>query len=95
MPPIESRDGEIHLHVKAVPGASRTRCLGQFGDRIRIAVAAPPEKGKANKTLVAFLADALNLRKQDVAVIAGLTSPLKTVSIRDATPDRVRTALGL
>ena len=83
------------LPVKVVPGASRTRCLGELGDRLKVAVAAPPEGGKANKALVAFLADCLGVRKGDVTIEAGWTSPEKTVRITRVTVDQARRVLGL
>ena len=81
------------LPVKVVPGASRTRCLGEWEGRARIAVAAAPEKGKANAALAAFLAKLLSVRRRDVVVVAGHTSPLKTVRIERVSADAVRAAL--
>ena len=42
--------------MKVVPGASRTRLAGQLGDALKVAVAAPPEAGKANAALIELLA---------------------------------------
>ena len=41
-----SGDG-TRVRVKVVPGASRTKVVGVLGDRLKVAVAAPPEGGKA------------------------------------------------
>ncbi len=86
---VETEGNAVLLPVKVVPGASRTRYLGEWDGRARIAVAAPPEKGKANNALVAFLADLLALRKSDVTVISGHTTPLKTIRIERATAEAV------
>jgi len=83
----------VLLPVKVVPGASRTRFLGEWEGRARIAVAAAPEKGKANAALATFLAKLLSVRKRDVTVVAGLTFPLKTIRIERVTVDAVRAAL--
>ncbi len=69
----------IGLRIKAVPGASRSRVMGLLGDRLKIAVASPPEAGKANKALCKLLAKTFGLSSRDVAVVAGMTCPLKTV----------------
>lgn len=94
---IEIRqDGDaVLLPVKVVPGASRTRCLGELGGRLKVAVASPPEGGQANKALVVYLADRLGVRKRAVTVETGLTSPQKVIRIAQVTPAAVRAALGL
>ena len=92
---LKVQDGAVLLGVKVVPGASRTAILGPWNARLRIAVAAAPEKGKANAELVAFLAKRLNLKKSDVAVVQGITSPLKTVRIDRITRDQLLAALRL
>lgn len=92
---LKVADNAVLLPVKAVPGASRTRCAGEWNGRAKIAVAAPPEQGKANQAIIAFLADLLQLRRRDVSIVAGTTSPLKTVRIEGVTVERVRKATGL
>ena len=89
-------EGEaVLLPVKVVPGASRTRFLGEWDGRARIAVAAAAEKGKANAALTAFLAKLLGIRKRDVTVVAGLASSVKMIKIESghAGIDGVRAAL--
>ena len=86
-------DGEaVLLPVKVVPGASRTRYLGEWEGRARIAVAAAPEKGKANAALAAYLAKLLAVRNRDVTVVVGHASPLKTIRIERVTIDAVHAA---
>ena len=83
----------ILLPVKVVPGASRTRYVGEWNARAKLAVAAPPEKGKANQAVTKFLADLLGVRKRDVSIVAGHTSTVKTIRIERVTADTVRAAL--
>ena len=85
----------VFLQVKIVPGASRTRYLGEWEGRARFAVAAAPEKGKANAALTDFLAKLLAVRKRDVTVVAGHASPLKTIRIEEVSMDAVRAALSV
>lgn len=77
------------VEVKVVPGASRSRVAGPFGDGIRVRVAAPPEKGRANEELCATLAAALGVRPSDVCVVRGAGSPRKTVHVATLAPDEV------
>jgi hypothetical protein len=80
----------VRLPVKVVPGASRTRFQGEMDGRAKIAVSAPPEKGKANDALAAYLARQLGIRRQSVTVIQGQTSPVKTVHLAGVTAEDVR-----
>ncbi|MGB9626422.1 MAG: DUF167 domain-containing protein, partial [Phycisphaerae bacterium] len=47
--------GGVEVAVKVVPGSSRDRIMGVLGDALKIAVAAPPEKGKANQAVIEVL----------------------------------------
>jgi uncharacterized protein len=71
----------VILEVKVVPGASQTEVAGWEGERVRIRIAAPPEKGKANKELVHFLSKRLGVSRTKIAVISGATSRIKRVEI--------------
>ena len=62
-----------------VPGASRSEIAGALGDRLKVRVAAPPERGRANEALVAVLREWLGAR--EVEVVAGLMSREKTVRV--------------
>lgn len=90
---LTTEENAVLLSVKVVPGASRTRFLGELDGRARISLAAPAEKGKANQALITFLARLLAVRKRDVTVVAGHKSPVKTVRIERVTPDTVRAVL--
>lgn len=90
----ESGNG-VELQVKAVPGASRTRIVGPLGEALKIQVAEPPEKGKANAAIESLLATTLGLSKGSVCVIAGLSNPHKTVRITGMNAGQVRAALNL
>ncbi len=79
--------------MKVVPGASRTRYQGEWDGMARIAVAAPPEKGKANTALTEFLAKLLGVRKTEVQVIRGQTATIKTIRIEGVTAEAVNAAL--
>lgn len=91
---VETEPGAVVFSVKIVPGASRTRLLGEWENGVRIAVASPPEKGRANRELVRFLADLVGVRPQAVAVVAGHTSPRKRVRIEGIAEPELLTALG-
>ena len=74
------------LRLTVSPGARRTEVVGRHGDRLKVRVAAAPEKGAANQELIAFLARALNLPKNAFRLL-GAASRSKTVAIHDCSPD--------
>ncbi len=88
---IEARDEHSRLTVFACPGARRDAILGEHGDALKVAVSAPPEKGKANRRLIEVLAKALDLPRRAVRVIpAHSTSRRKTVQVDGLSPASIR-----
>jgi uncharacterized protein (TIGR00251 family) len=77
--PYTKKENGLVITVKVVPGSSRSEIVGRHGQMLKIKVAAPPEKGKANKALLEFLADTLNLKKTALEITAGHTSSIKQV----------------
>jgi hypothetical protein len=71
------------LNVKVVPGASRDRVAGKYGDGIKVQVSAPPEGGRANRAVEELLAKALGVKAQQVRVVKGHTQPRKVVEIEE------------
>jgi hypothetical protein len=78
---VAASPGGASFSLRVSPGAARTRVLGEHAGALKLAVAAAPEKGKANKAVVEFLADALGVRKADVAVVSGETSRDKRIAV--------------
>ena len=76
------KDGAVRLPVHAKPRAKKSKVVGERGDAVEIALAAPPVDGAANEELVRFLAEVLGLAKRDVELVRGDTSREKLVAIR-------------
>ncbi len=95
MPPwLREAAGGVVVEVLVQPRASRTRVVGEHDGRLKIQLAAPPVDGEANAALVAFLADALGVRKADVTIERGDTGRRKTVRVAGAGAAAVLAALG-
>ena len=75
----------IKIHV--VPGARKTEVVGLHGDRLKVKVAAPPEKGRANEELLEFLARSLQVSRQQVHLTSGAAIRAKVVAVQDLSPD--------
>ena len=70
------------LSVRAQPGARRNALVGEQAGSLKIAVAAPPDQGRANKALVELLCDQLGLKKSQVELLSGATSREKKFLLR-------------
>lgn len=79
---MRARDGGVDLLLRVQPGARRSALAGLHGERLKIAVQAPPIDGRANEALIEFLGDCLRLRRADFSVDAGASSRDKRVGIR-------------
>ena len=78
---ISEVEGGVVFGVKVVAASSRTCLAGVFGGMLKVKVAAPPEKGKANLCLIEFLAKKLGVKKKDVSIAAGKTNPVKRLQV--------------
>ena len=83
---VDEKEGCAVFSVRVSPGAAKTRVLGEYAGGLKLAVSAAPEKGKANKAVVEFLADALGVKKSDVEIVSGQTSRDKRIAIRGLAP---------
>ncbi len=92
---VQESPGGVVFTAKIVPGSSRTALAGMLGGMVKVKVAAPPEKGKANQALVAFLADCLGVRKNEVTILAGQTNPVKQVQVTGISAQTLVDKLGL
>ncbi len=77
--------GGAVLELLVQPRSSRSRVVGEHDGRLKIQLAAPPVDGEANAALLAFLADALRVKRADVALLAGETGRRKRVRIAGVT----------
>jgi hypothetical protein len=65
------------IPVRAQPGARRTALAGTWNGCLKLAVAAPPEDGRANDELTALLAQLFGLKARAVELVSGATSRQK------------------
>ncbi len=69
------------INCFATPRASRNALVAWHDGRLKIALAAPPVDGEANKTLVKFIAEVMKVPKSAVSVTNGMTGRRKTVAV--------------
>jgi uncharacterized protein (TIGR00251 family) len=84
---------ETVIKVKVLPRSSRTEIASKENDIYRVKMTDPPVEGRANKALIALLAEKLGVPKRDIEITAGKTSRMKTVRIRGMSEVAVTQAL--
>ena len=68
------------LRVKVIPRSAKTEIVGTMADgTLKIKIAAPPEKGRANAELIRFLRAHYGV--EQVEIISGQTAGLKIVRL--------------
>jgi uncharacterized protein (TIGR00251 family) len=92
---VEEINGGVVFTAKIVPGSSRTAVCGLLDEMLKIKVSAPPEKGKANKCLLVFLAKQLGVKRNAVRIISGKTIAVKHVQVRGISSEQLSNKLNL
>ena len=72
---------ETKISVQVYPNAARSEVAGFADGVLRVKVAAPPVKGKANRELIAVLSQALGTDRGKLSIIKGQTSRSKIVAV--------------
>jgi uncharacterized protein len=78
---LTTSDQGILLPVQAQPAARSDGITGEHDGQLKVACTQAPEKGKANKALVKVLANSLQLKRSQVHLHSGETSPRKVFLI--------------
>jgi uncharacterized protein YggU (UPF0235/DUF167 family) len=79
--------------VKVAAGAPHDAIDGWLGDVLKLRVAAPPERGKANAAVERLVADAMGVARSRVRIVAGHASPRKTLELSGVSESEVHTRL--
>lgn len=77
------------LPVRAHAGARRNQIRGEQEGMLKVSVTQAPEKGKANKAIVELIANCLGLRKSQIELVSGETSPQKRFLVRGVAADQL------
>jgi uncharacterized protein (TIGR00251 family) len=72
----------VVLAVRAQPGARKRGVTGQHNGMLKLAVQAPPDKGRANEALVELIAELFECKRSQVELLSGQTSQEKKFLLR-------------
>ncbi|MFZ0015659.1 MAG: DUF167 family protein [Acidimicrobiia bacterium] len=95
---ITGVEGGVFIDLHVQPNAHRPGVRGIHGQRLKVAVSAPAESGKANEAALAAIADLLRVRRRAVSLVAGSTTRRKRVHVDGVDPatahELIKTAIG-
>ena len=69
------------ISIRVIPNATKNEIAGFAGNVLRVKIAAPPVKGKANEELLDFLCRLLAVDKNRISIIRGHTARNKVIAI--------------
>ena len=76
------KNGELYLKIKVIPNSSVSGIKEVMSDdTLKISLKAIPEKNKANKELIKFLASFFDIPKENVIILAGRTERIKLIKL--------------
>ncbi len=79
------------ITVRVIPRSSRNEIAEVQADgTIKIRLTAAPVEGQANKALIEYLAEILDVAKSKIEIVAGLSGRDKLITILDLDSDTVQ-----
>lgn len=88
----ERADGCV-IGVRAQPGARRHCIVGEHGGKLKVAVTAPADKGRANDAILGVLAEAFALKRSQVELLGGHFHREKVILLHGLTRQEVHSKL--
>jgi uncharacterized protein (TIGR00251 family) len=90
---VISVKGSTGLRIIVQPKAKKTEIIGLYDGMVKLAVASVPVDGKANATVVSFLAKLFNLKKNEIHLVSGARSRRKVCILGKLEETEVRCRL--
>jgi uncharacterized protein (TIGR00251 family) len=91
------KEKPVRIAVQGHPGAKRNEVVRCEEGVWHIKIAAPPTEGKANKELISFLSEVLDISKSRISIDKGTTSHRKLIELegikKEEADERLRKAI--
>lgn len=86
---LTGSDKGVRVVLRVSPGARKTGIKSLYGETaIKLSVASPPEKGRANAEVERLLAEALGVGPSQVEVVRGASVRDKVALVRGVSEER-------
>lgn len=86
---VKSNQNGVVMSVKLTPNSSKDEVVGYCDEYVKIKVSAPPNENKANKKLILFVSELLNVSKSNIELISGDKSRLKKILIKNIKEENI------
>ena len=83
------KKNSTRIVVQVQPNSRKNEIIKFEDGVLKLKISAPPVKGKANKELIVFLSDLLEVGKRNITIEKGLTSKRKGLVIEGLTLDEI------
>lgn len=90
---IPMKGNRVGLKIVVQPNARKTKILGLYDNMVKVAIAAPPVDGKANKQVAVFFSEIFGIKKSEVEIVSGAHSRKKICVLGDLTESDLRSKL--
>ncbi|MFC1925030.1 DUF167 domain-containing protein [Chloroflexota bacterium] len=80
---------QCRFEVRVQPNAGQNSVTSFQDGVLRVRIAAPPVKGKANQELVEFLSRLLGVNKSSLSIEKGMNSKRKTIAVMGLEQDHI------
>ena len=78
---IKARGENILISVKVQPGASKNIVTGVKEGSLNIKLCSPPVDGRANDSLISFVAKRLDISRSSIQIIQGMKNRKKLLEV--------------
>jgi uncharacterized protein (TIGR00251 family) len=87
---LSQKDNKVILKLHVKPNSKQQKfSYDPIEEKLTIFVKSPPDKGKANKELIKYIANILDLSSSKITLISGQTSRDKILAIEESTIDSI------
>lgn len=91
---LSDSEAGVHVYLRVSPGAKRSEVKGLYGEHaIKLSVASPPEKGRANAEIEGLLAEVFGVGVSAVAVVRGAPGRDKVALVRSVSLEQALDSL--
>jgi len=84
------KTGAVIVDIHVIPNAAHTVAAGLHDGALRVRLNAPPVDGKANSSLVQWLAQELDIPRAQIELVRGQTSKRKQLRVSATVANRAR-----